>query len=179
STSAPSSTMPGTRSARAGIPPASTGRSAIRSSRRRMPSCRASTSCERSWRHDGEKAHLAAGAVRPPRRLEVHPARPGPQPRAEKPNAGVPSSDGHVKLCIGLGFGKILELSGDAFGDQVNVAFKLGEDVAAPGEILMSAEAVEDLRKSTTHQDLAAQLQGPKQVEVGHVQLDYWLLPRP
>ena len=96
---------------------------------------------------------------------------------AEKLNAGVPSEDGHVKLCLGLGFGKILELSDDAFGDQVNVAFKLGEDVASPGEILMSAEAVADLRKSTSHRDLAAQLEGPRQVEVGHVQLDYWLLP--
>jgi len=52
---------------------------------------------------------------------------------AEKLNAGVPSADGHVKLCIGIGFGRILELSDDGFGDQVNVAFKLGEDVAEQG----------------------------------------------
>jgi adenylate cyclase len=97
---------------------------------------------------------------------------------ADKLNAGVPSADGHVKLCLGIGFGKILELSDDAFGDQVNVAFKLGEDIAEPGQILLSAEAAADLRQSTTHHDLAALLQGPRQVEVGGVQLEHWLLPR-
>ena len=96
---------------------------------------------------------------------------------AEQLNAGIASPDGHVRLCIGIGFGRILELSDDAFGDQVNVAFKLGEDIAEPGQILLSAEATDDLRRSTTHQKLAAQLQGPRQVEVGHVQLDYFLLP--
>jgi class 3 adenylate cyclase len=96
---------------------------------------------------------------------------------AEKLNAGVPREDGHVKLCIGIGFGRILELSDDGFGDQVNVAFKLGEDVAEKGQILVSEPAVENLRKSATHKDLAAQLEGPVEVEVGHVRLKYWLLP--
>ena len=96
---------------------------------------------------------------------------------AEKLNAGVPSDDGHVKLCIGIGYGKILELADDAFGDQVNVAFKLGEDIAEPGQILVSEEAAGDLRTSTTHKDLAAILQGPQQVEIGHVNLNYFLLP--
>ena len=96
---------------------------------------------------------------------------------AEKLNAGVPREDGHVKLCIGIGFGRILELADDGFGDQVNVAFKLGEDVAQKGQILVSEPAVENLRKSTTHKDLAAQLQGPFDVEVGQVNLKYWLLP--
>jgi class 3 adenylate cyclase len=96
---------------------------------------------------------------------------------AEKLNAGVPGADGHVKLCIGIGFGKIIELSDDGFGDQVNVAFKLGEDIAEQGQILLSEPAVADLRASTTHQDLAAQLQGPFGVELGKVQLQYWLLP--
>jgi class 3 adenylate cyclase len=96
---------------------------------------------------------------------------------ADKLNAGVPHEDGHVRFCIGIGYGKILELSNDAFGDQVNVAFKLGEDLAKPGEILISESAVEDLRKSTTHKDLAALLQGPLAQDVGNVRLQYWNLP--
>ena len=94
---------------------------------------------------------------------------------AEKLNAGVPDEDGHVKFCLGIGYGKILELSDDAFGDQVNLAFKLGEDIAEPGQILLSAEAADDLRR--TGAGLAAALQGPHQTEVGHVQLQYWRLP--
>lgn len=96
---------------------------------------------------------------------------------AEKLNAGVPTSDGHVKFCMGIGFGKILELADDAFGDQVNIAFKLGEDVAEPGQILLSDEAAEGLRKSPSHARLAAKLQGPVDIEVGHVPLGYWVLP--
>ena len=97
---------------------------------------------------------------------------------AEQLNAGIPSQDGHVRLCIGIGFGRILELADDAFGDQVNIAFKLGEDIAEPDQILLSAEAADDLRKSTTHAKLADLLQGPHPIQVGHVQLDYFLLPK-
>ena len=96
---------------------------------------------------------------------------------AEQLNAGC-GADAQVRLCIGIGFGRILELSDDAFGDQVNIAFKLGEDIAEPDQILLSAEAADDLRQSTTHARLAALLQGPRQVEVGHVPLDYFLLPK-
>ena len=96
---------------------------------------------------------------------------------ADKLNAGVPSEDGHVRFCLGIGYGKIIELADDAFGDQVNIAFKLGEDVAGQGEILLSEPAVENLRASTTHQDLAAQLVGPESEELGRVALHYWTLP--
>lgn len=41
---------------------------------------------------------------------------------------------------IGLGFGSVLFLGGDVWGDAVNTASKLGEDTASGGEILISEE---------------------------------------
>ena len=44
---------------------------------------------------------------------------------------------GPLRGCMGLGFGPCLFLSGrDAFGEEVNRAFVLGEDVARGGEVL-------------------------------------------
>lgn len=49
-------------------------------------------------------------------------------------------------VSIGLGYGRILLIPDtDAHGDAVNVAFKLGEDVALSGEILASREFAEAL----------------------------------
>ena len=43
---------------------------------------------------------------------------------------------------IGIGYGRILNIGDeDLFGDEVNLASKLGEDVAGPGEILLTAAA--------------------------------------
>ena len=42
------------------------------------------------------------------------------------------------RLMAGLGYGDVLDLDGgDCFGDPVNMAFKLGEDTAKDGEILI------------------------------------------
>jgi class 3 adenylate cyclase len=46
-----------------------------------------------------------------------------------------------IYMCIGLEYGPLLRLDDDAFGDTVNVAFKLGEDVARPMEILIGKHA--------------------------------------
>jgi adenylate cyclase len=48
----------------------------------------------------------------------------------------------HILLCVGLGFGKILRIADqDAWGREVNIASKLGEDTAKAGEILVTAAA--------------------------------------
>lgn len=52
------------------------------------------------------------------------------------------AEDERVYPCFGLGYGRILELSDDVYGDEVNLAFKLGEDVARRREILASAAAM-------------------------------------
>lgn len=48
-------------------------------------------------------------------------------------------SDVHVS--VGIGFGKILLFCDDLYGDQLNLASKLGEDVAEKNETLITEEA--------------------------------------
>jgi adenylate cyclase len=57
------------------------------------------------------------------------------------------TEDERVYPCIGIGFGRVIELTDDVFGDEVNIAFKLGEDVASKREILVSSSAYEQLGK--------------------------------
>lgn len=55
-----------------------------------------------------------------------------------------------VELCMGIGWGEILWWGeGDLYGEEVNLASKLGEDTAGPGEILVTEAAAEEaLRRS-------------------------------
>ncbi len=52
------------------------------------------------------------------------------------------------KVCIGIGYGKLL-LAGDegVFGDEMNIASKLGEDTARGGETLLSENAFHNLEQ--------------------------------
>jgi class 3 adenylate cyclase len=44
-----------------------------------------------------------------------------------------------VRLCVGLGFGRVLRIGDrDVYGNEVNAAAKLGEDIAKAGEILVT-----------------------------------------
>lgn len=55
---------------------------------------------------------------------------------AEEAKAGRPS----FGVGIGIDFGRFLMIPGeDCFGDTVNIAYKLGEDLARTGEILITA----------------------------------------
>ena len=57
--------------------------------------------------------------------------------------------DPAIEVCIGIDFGKILLIPGaDCFGDSVNIAFKLGEDVARSGEILITPAVREKLSEA-------------------------------
>lgn len=48
----------------------------------------------------------------------------------------------HLYASFGIGFGEILNIAGeDIFGDEVNLACKLGEDIANKSEILLSSGA--------------------------------------
>ncbi len=47
-----------------------------------------------------------------------------------------------IEVCIGIDAGKVLHIPGvELFGDAMNMASKLGEDLAGPGEILISDTA--------------------------------------
>lgn len=53
--------------------------------------------------------------------------------------------DERFKVCIGIGYGKLL-LAGDdgVFGDEMNISSKLGEDTAEGGETLLSESALKN-----------------------------------
>lgn len=55
-----------------------------------------------------------------------------------------------IRVAIGMDYGGILLTGGpDYFGEVVNVASKLGEDVAGPGEILLTERAFQQLPPET------------------------------
>ncbi|TXH66181.1 MAG: adenylate/guanylate cyclase domain-containing protein [Lysobacteraceae bacterium] len=57
-----------------------------------------------------------------------------------------------IHLACGIDYGRILVISGqDFFGNAVNRACKLGEDLAAAGEILITAEAMDTLAPDHGH----------------------------
>ena len=75
-------------------------------------------------------------------------------------NAFLPE-DWDLHAAIGIGYGPIL-LIGDAdlFGSEMNIASKLGEDVAARGEILLSSGARERIAAEIEATEIPVQLSG-------------------
>lgn len=47
----------------------------------------------------------------------------------------------HFGISTGIGFGSMLYVGNDVFGQEVNLASKLGEDIAGEGEILLTESA--------------------------------------
>lgn len=77
-----------------------------------------------------------------------------------------------VQVAIGLGFGPILDIDGhDFFGDQVNMASKLGEDIACSGEILLTRQMAEQLSEHPLASALFAH-----STHISNVELDYFSL---
>jgi adenylate cyclase len=65
---------------------------------------------------------------------------------AARINQALAGAQAPIGVSIGIDYGRFLMIPGkDCYGDPVNVAFKLGEDVARPGEILITAAARERL----------------------------------
>jgi class 3 adenylate cyclase len=65
------------------------------------------------------------------------------QRRLQKHNAPL-HPDEQIGLCVGIGYGKVLVIEGvDFYGHELNLAFKLGEDTAEAGEILVTQGAME------------------------------------
>ena len=56
-------------------------------------------------------------------------------------------SDRELYVSVGIGHGEILNVANeDIYGDEVNLASKLGEDIAEQGDILMTTRAFEQLK---------------------------------
>jgi class 3 adenylate cyclase len=89
--------------------------------------------------------------------------------RLETANCVLPD-DRRLYASIGIGYGETIYVGEeDLFGDEVNLASKLGEDIAAKGQILLTASAAaavpEEAAKATK-----------TQASVSGVIFDYWLL---
>jgi adenylate cyclase len=59
------------------------------------------------------------------------------------------TADERLRFSYGIGFGEVLDLEEDLFGLEVNLASKLGEDLAHPGEALLTPSAAEALPPAT------------------------------
>lgn len=68
--------------------------------------------------------------------------------RLDAANQVLPAEQ-HLYAAFGVGYGDILNIGDeDIFGDEMNIASKLGEDIARPGEILLTEAAYNELRES-------------------------------
>lgn len=63
--------------------------------------------------------------------------------------------DERVCFSYGIGFGDVLDLEEDMFGLEVNLASKLGEDLAEPGEALLTPAAAAALDRVTLRRVVA------------------------
>ena len=57
--------------------------------------------------------------------------------------------DERFRFSYGLGYGDVIEVDGDIFGLEVNMASKLGEDLAQPGEALLTPATAAALDAAT------------------------------
>lgn len=57
--------------------------------------------------------------------------------------------DERLAFSYGIGYGDVLDLEDDLFGLEVNLASKLGEDMARPGEALLTPAAAASLDRAT------------------------------
>lgn len=70
------------------------------------------------------------------------------QRNVEIANNPLPAAS-EIYVAIGIGYGRVLLVGDDdAFGDEMNVACKLGEDLAEQGEVLLTEAAREALGQS-------------------------------
>jgi adenylate cyclase len=76
-----------------------------------------------------------------------------------------------IRIACGIDYGRILVVSGqDFFGNAVNRACKLGEDIAGPGQILITGEAMATLPAG--HGMIAS----PVRFEVSGLSIDAFLV---
>jgi adenylate cyclase len=84
------------------------------------------------------------------------------QRSVEIANEPLPAAS-EIYVAIGVGYGRLLLIEeDDAYGDEMNVACKLGEDLAERGEVLLTVSAYEALGESDAWQfeDYSASVSG-------------------
>lgn len=89
--------------------------------------------------------------------------------RLESANVVLPT-ERELYISIGIGHGRILNVeNADIYGDEVNLASKLGEDIASKGEVLLTARAHEQVK------NLGLQLK-KETISISGIRADYYRL---
>jgi class 3 adenylate cyclase len=66
--------------------------------------------------------------------------------------------DERLEICIGVGAGRLLRIgTEDVYGDQMNLASKLGEDTAKSGDIFLTEAAWNDIAEQVEGLDVELQ----------------------
>ncbi len=61
------------------------------------------------------------------------------------------SEDFQIMICVGIGYGRVIKIGDeDCYGNEVNYAFKLGEDTAKAGEILLTPDTYKAVAQHLT-----------------------------
>lgn len=76
-----------------------------------------------------------------------------------------------IEVCHGLDQGDVLYLENDFFGDAVNIASKLGEDVSEPFETLFTENI---FRVCTEHSDFEPRQFTTHQMKISDVEINYF-----
>ena len=104
-----------------------------------------------------------------PEPLNAMRAAEGIRKKLEAHNQSIEDSDSHIRYSFGIGYGSFLRFSHDIFGDEVNVASKLGEDTATENTILVSKAAYGRLGEVPAQWSLTS----PRIVSLGGTALEY------
>jgi len=89
--------------------------------------------------------------------------------RLDAANQVLPAEN-HLYAAFGIGYGNVLNVGDeDIFGDEMNVASKLGEDIARPGEILLTMAAQANVKET----DIKTREEG---VSISGISLFYYLV---
>ncbi|MCD4819276.1 MAG: adenylate/guanylate cyclase domain-containing protein [Candidatus Cloacimonetes bacterium] len=65
-------------------------------------------------------------------------------------NEIVPENEDY-NICTGIGWGKVLKYEDELFGNETNIAYQLGEDIANKDEILLTPAAYEQIKNTKTY----------------------------
>ncbi len=85
-------------------------------------------------------------------------------------NIQVPNS-GRFGVCIGIGFGDVLRSRSEGvFGDEMNLASKLGEDLAGKGEVLLTESAYQEISEEYRGDIIA------RKTNISGVELSYYII---
>jgi len=89
----------------------------------------------------------------------------------QKRNIGKPDQE-QYSVCIGINSGTVVRLADNVYGDMVNIAAKIGEDLAAKDQILVTKVVAEQVgKKYDIRYDRSVEI-GTQMVEVHEVQYE-------